>query len=50
MKDIRISIRLSEGEHMALKMLAIKKKQPMQTLLHKSVVNMINKDNKHAKN
>ncbi len=43
MKDLRISIRLSEEEHTALKMLAIQKKQPMQSLLHSWVVRMIKK-------
>lgn len=48
MKDIRISIRLSEEEHTSLKMLAVRKKQPMQNLLHKCIVNMIKKDIKNA--
>lgn len=43
MKDIRISIRLSEEEHTALKMLSVQKKQPMQNMLHAWVVRMIKK-------
>ena len=33
MKDIRISIRLTEEEHMKLKIIAAKKKQSMQNII-----------------
>ncbi len=33
MKDIRISIRLTEEEHTKLKIIAVKKKQSMQNII-----------------
>lgn len=44
MKDIRVSIRLTEDEHMQLKMIAIKKKTTIQSILH----NFIEKELKKA--
>ncbi len=44
MKDIRVSIRLTEEEHLKLKLIAIKKKTTIQSLLH----NFIEKELKEA--
>jgi len=44
MKDIRISIRLSEQEHETLKIIAIKKKQSIQQLMLEYISNLINRE------
>lgn len=44
MKDIRVSIRLTEDEHLKLKILAIKNKTSIQNILHNFVKNELQKD------
>ena len=46
MKDIRISIRLSEDEHTQLKIIAAKKKQSMQNIILEYIRKEIKKENK----
>ena len=46
MKDIRISIRLSEDEHTQLKIIAAKKKQSMQNMILEYIRKEIKKENK----
>lgn len=46
MKDIRISIRLSEEEHTQLKIIAVKKKQSMQKMILEYIRKEIKKENK----
>ncbi len=46
MKDIRISIRLSEEEHTQLKIIAAKKKQSMQNIILEYIRKEIKKENK----
>lgn len=45
MKDLRISIRLSEKEHSLFKIISIKKKKSMQELLREYVLKEIERDN-----
>ena len=49
MKDIRISIRLTEEEHYLFKILAIKKKKSMQELLKEYVKKEIEEEKKNEK-
>ena len=44
MKDIRISIRLSEEEHMKLKIIAAKRKQSMQNIVLEYIRKEITKE------
>lgn len=46
MKDIRISIRLSEEEHTKLKTIAAKKKQSMQNIILDYIKKEIKKEDK----
>lgn len=46
MKDIRISIRLSEEEHTGLKIIAAKKKQSMQNIILDYIRKEIKKEDK----
>jgi predicted transcriptional regulator len=46
MKDIRISIRLSEEEHTRLKIIAAKKKQSMQNIILDYIRKEIKKEDK----
>lgn len=46
MKDVRISIRLSEEEHTQLKIIAAKKKQSMQNIILEYIRKEIKKENK----
>lgn len=49
MKDIRISIRLTEEEHTKLKIIAVKKKQSMQNIILEYVRKEIEEeDNKNG--
>ena len=48
MKDIRISIRLTEEEHEAFKILAIKRKKQMQKILVDFVRSEIEKEKQNA--
>ena len=41
MKDIRISIRLSENEHTKLKLLAVKQKKSIQDIMLEYIKNLI---------
>lgn len=50
MKDIRISIRLNNEEHIKFKMLSIKKQKSMQELLKEYVLKEISKSEKEVKN
>jgi hypothetical protein len=50
MKDIRISIRLTEEEHKKFKMIAIKQNKKMQDLLSSYVRNEILKNEKEQNN
>lgn len=51
MKDIRISIRLSEEEHMKLKIIAAKRKQSMQNIVLEYIRKEITKEErKNEKN
>lgn len=49
MKDIRISIRLTEDEHYLFKILAVKKKKSMQELLKEYIKRDIEKEKKDEK-
>lgn len=46
MRDIRISIRLSEEEHTKLKIIAAKKKQSMQNIILEYIRKEIKKEDK----
>lgn len=46
MKDVRISIRLSEEEHLKLKIIAAKKKQSMQNIIIDYIKKEIKKEDK----
>lgn len=46
MKDIRISIRISEEEHYRLKLLAIKKKKSIQSIMYDCICKEIAKEEK----
>jgi len=50
MKDIRISIRLSDEEHTKLKIIAAKKKQSMQDIILTYIHKEIKKEEKNEKN
>lgn len=47
MEDIRISIRLTQKEHIKFKMLAVKKQKSMQELLKEYVKKEIEKEEKN---
>ncbi|MGN0967367.1 MAG: hypothetical protein ACI4OP_07335 [Candidatus Coprovivens sp.] len=49
MKDVRISIRLTEDEHYLFKILSIKKKKSMQELLKEYVKKEIEEDKKNER-
>lgn len=49
MKDIRISIRLSDEEHKALKIIAIKKNTSMQELLIGYIKSKIKREQQNEK-
>ncbi len=46
MKDIRISIRLTEEEHFKLKLLAAKKKKSIQALMYNYIKKELKKEEK----
>ncbi len=46
MKDVRISIRLTEEEHSKLKVLSIKRKKSIQSLMYDYIKREIKKEDK----
>ncbi len=47
MKDLRISIRLTEEEHYLFKLISLKKKKSMQKLLKEYILKEIKEDEKY---
>ena len=48
MKDIRISIRLSEDEHYKLKLLSIKKKKSIQSIMYEYITKELAKEDENV--